>query len=515
MGGAAVNASPETVSDRLEGLTSWDSDWSGLRVVVTGIGVSGFAAADTLIELGAKVVVVDASTTAKAQAQADTLKIVGAVDVLLGQDAVNSLPLIEGEKPELVVTSPGWRPDQALLAAAKRKHIPVWGDVELAWRLRVREGRKTADWLAITGTNGKTTTVQMLHAILTAAGLRAAAVGNVGLPIVEAVMEPEPYDVLAVELSSFQLHYTHSMAAESAVVLNVAEDHLDWYDDDPADLPGAMTGMQKYAADKARVYAGVQRACVYNRAEPATEEMVREADVVEGARAVGITLGMPAAGDLGVVEDLLVDRAFIEERATSAAELCTLGDLASPAPHFVANALAAAALARAHGVSQQAVRDGLRAFRPDGHRIAHVAEADGVTWIDDSKATNPHAAQSSLSAYDDVVWVAGGLAKGARFDDLVVAVRERLRGVVLLGRDRQVVADALSRHAPDVPVIDVGADETGAPMERVVDAAAGLARTGDTVLLAPGCASMDMFTNYGARGDAFAAAVHAHIARSD
>ena len=484
------------------------SDWSGVRVVVAGFGVSGFAAADNLLFLGATVTALDDTTSTEKAEKAQLLETLGAT-IRLEPGATATLP----DDVDLVVTSPGWRPDAPLLAQAVARDIPVWGEVELAWRLR--DPAHATPWLAVTGTNGKTTTVQMLHAILTAAGLRAAAVGNVGLPIVEAVMEPEPYDVLAVELSSFQLHYTHSMAAESAVVLNVAEDHLDWYDDDPADLPGAMTGMQKYAADKARVYAGVQRACVYNRAEPATEEMVREADVVEGARAVGITLGMPAAGDLGVVEDLLVDRAFIEERATSAAELCTLGDLASPAPHFVANALAAAALARAHGVSQQAVRDGLRAFRPDGHRIAHVAEADGVTWIDDSKATNPHAAQSSLSAYDDVVWVAGGLAKGARFDDLVVAVRERLRGVVLLGRDRQVVADALSRHAPDVPVIDVGADETGDPMERVVDAAAGLARSGCTVLLAPGCASMDMFTNYGARGDAFAAAVHRRIARTD
>jgi UDP-N-acetylmuramoylalanine--D-glutamate ligase len=381
----------------------------------------------------------------------------------------------------------------------------VWGEVELAWRLR--DPAHPAPWLAVTGTNGKTTTVQMLQSILTAAGLRAAAVGNVGRPIVEAVMDPEPYDVLAVELSSFQLHYTHTMAAESAAVLNIAEDHLDWYD--------GPDGMSDYAADKARIFERVERACVYNVADRATEEMVRGADVQEGARAIGFTLGTPPPGDLGVVDDLLVDRAFIEERATSAAELCTLGDLASPAPHFVANALAAAALARAHGVSQQAVRDGLRAFRPDGHRIAHVAEADGVTWIDDSKATNPHAAQSSLAAFGSVVWVAGGLAKGARFDDLVVAVRERLRGVVLLGRDRQVIADALSRHAPDVPVIDVGADETGDPMERVVDAAAGLARSGDTVLLAPGCASMDMFTNYGARGDAFAAAVQRRIHRTD
>ncbi len=218
---------------------------------------------------------------------------------------------------------------------------------------------------------------------------------------------------------------------------------------------------------------------------------------------------------LGVVENILADRAFVEERQTSAAELCTIGDLASPAPHNVANALAAAALARAHGVPPAAVREGLRSFRPDGHRIAIVAEVGGVTWVDDSKATNPHAAQSSLSAYDSVVWVAGGLAKGARFDELVQAVRSRLRGVVLLGRDRHVIADALSRHAPDVPVITVDDGETDpgrSPMARVVVAAAELARPGDTVLLAPGCASMDMFRNYAERGEAFAAEVRRRAA---
>lgn len=476
------------------------SDWSGVRVVVAGFGVSGFAAADNLLFLGAQVTALDDATSEEKAEKAQLLETLGAT-VRLEPGATSVLP----DEVDLVVTSPGWKPSAPLLAQATERGVPVWGEVELAWRLRDPE--QPAPWLAVTGTNGKTTTVQMLHSILTAAGLRAAAVGNVGLPIVEAVMDPEPYDVLAVELSSFQLHYTYSMSAESAAVLNLAEDHLDWYD--------GPDGMRDYAADKARIFERVQRACVYNLADAATEEMVRDADVVEGARAVGFTLGTPAPGNLGVVEDLLVDRAFIEERATSAAELCTLDDLASPAPHVVANALAAAALARAHGVSQQAVRDGLRAFTPDGHRIARVAEADGITWVDDSKATNPHAAQSSLSAYDPVVWVAGGLAKGARFDDLVVAVRERLRGVVLLGKDRQVIADALSRHAPDVPVIDVGADETGAPMERVVDAAARLARSGDTVLLAPGCASMDMFTHYGARGDAFAAAVHAHLDHTD
>ena len=419
---------------------------------------------------------------------------------------------------DLLVVSPGWRPTAPLVAQARERGIPVWGEVELAWRLRDAhpETGVPAPWLCVTGTNGKTTTVQMLDAILTAAGLRSAAVGNVGRPVTEAVMDPAPYDVLAVELSSFQLHYTQSLSAESAVVLNLAEDHLDWYT--------GPTAMADYATDKGRVYERVQRACVYNVADPETERLVRDADVVDGARAVGFTLGMPAVGMVGVVEDLLVDRAFIPERQTSAAELCAIDDLPAPAPHVVANALAAAALARAHDVTQVAVRDGLRSFRFDGHRIATVAVAGDVTWVDDSKATNPHAAQSSLQAYDRVVWVAGGLAKGARFDDLVAAVRDRLRGVVLLGRDRDVIADALARHAPDVPVIDTGGGETGpdggpregtGPMERVVEAAARLARPGDVVLLAPGCASQDMFRNYGERGDAFADAVRRHTGGTD
>lgn len=471
--------------------------WDGVRAVVAGFGVSGFAAADNLLFLGADVTALDERSNEQKAEQAELLESLGAT-VRLEKGATATLPA----DVDVLVTSPGWRPDAPLLAQAAGRGIPVWGEVELAWRLRDPEHQ--APWLAVTGTNGKTTTVQMLDSILRTAGLRSALVGNVGRPIVEAVMDPEPYDVFAVELSSFQLHYTQSMSAESAAVLNVAEDHLDWYD--------GPTAMADYAADKGRIYERAQRACVYNVADPTTERLVMDADVVEGARAIGFTLGMPTIGMLGVVEDILVDRAFIEERDTSAAELCQLADLASPAPHFVANALAAAALARAHGIAPVAVRDGLRAFQPDGHRIALVAQRDGISWVDDSKATNPHAAGSSLQAYDSVVWVAGGLAKGARFDDLVESVAGRLRGVVLLGRDRHVVAEALSRHAPDVPIIDIGDGETGDPMERVVDAAARMAAPGDTVLLAPGCASMDMFTDYGARGDAFARAVRTHLA---
>ncbi|MFZ5870797.1 MAG: UDP-N-acetylmuramoyl-L-alanine--D-glutamate ligase [Actinomycetota bacterium] len=488
---------------RHEALRSWD----GRRVVVAGLGVSGFAAAVALAERGAHVLAVDDRDGPAERDKADLLRVLGA-DVRLGDGAAAALPDVAGAPPELVVTSPGWRPTAPLLAGAADRGVPVWGEVELAWRMRPAGA---APWLTLTGTNGKTTTVRMLASILQAAGLRATAAGNVGTPLLEAVLDPRPYDVLAVELSSFQLHWSHSIAPRASACLNVAPDHVDWH--------GSLAA---YTAAKGRVYERTEVACVYNVADPATEALVREADVVEGCRAVGFTLGVPDVSMLGVVDDVLADRAFVDERATSAAELATLEDLAADggpvAPHTVANALAAAALARAHGVPAAAVRDGLRGFRPDPHRIALVGSHAGVDWVDDSKATNPHAAGASLAAFDRVVWVAGGLAKGASFDDLVAAHRGRLRGVVLIGADRVPLRDALARHAPDVPVVEVtGAQTAGmapvsaesgrALMDDVVRAASWLARPGDTVLLAPACASMDQFRDYGARGDAFADAV--------
>jgi UDP-N-acetylmuramoylalanine--D-glutamate ligase len=479
--------------------------WDRRRVVVTGLGVSGFAAAVALAERGARVVAVDARDGTSERDRADLLRVLGA-DVRLGPHATRSLPDVAGSAPELVVTSPGWRPSSPALAAAAAAGVPVWGEVELAWRMRPRDA---APWLILTGTNGKTTTVRMLASVLGAAGLRAVAAGNVGTPLLEAVLAPEPYDVLAVELSSFQLHWSHSLSPLASACLNVAPDHVDWHG-----------SVREYAAAKARVYERTRVACVYNAADPATERMVRDADVEEGCRAVGFTTGVPDVSMLGVVDDVLADRAFVEERTTSAAELGTLADLsrdgAPVPPHTVENALAAAALARAYGVPAAAVRDGLRSFTPDPHRIARVAAAGGVAWVDDSKATNPHAAAASLTAFDQVVWVAGGLAKGATFDDLVAAHAHRLRGVVLLGVDRAPLREALSRHAPDVPVVEVDADQTAGVqgsgvMTRAVAAAAGLARPGDTVLLAPACASMDQFRDYGARGDAFADAVRAHV----
>ena len=511
MGCAAV-----TVSPRLQDLVSWDSNWTGLRVVVTGIGVSGFAAADTLIELGARVVVVDAATSDTAKAQAETLKIVGAADVLLGEEAVTRIPRIDGELPELIVTSPGWRPDQALLAAAARAHIPVWGDVELAWRVRVREGRKTTDWLAITGTNGKTTTVGLTESMLRAAGLKAIAVGNVGTPILDALRDPVEYDVFAVELSSFQLHWSESLSPIASVCLNVAEDHVDWHG-----------SYESYLADKAKVYERTQKACLYNAEQIETERMVENADVVEGCRAIGFTTVTPAISMLGVVEGLLVDRAFIEERKDSAAELAAMSDLGAMAPrHMVANALAAAGLVRAYGVDAKAIRRGLHDYIPGDHRIQPVARQDGVLWINDSKATNPHAASASLSAFTNVIWIAGGLSKGVTYDDLVREHAHRLKAVVLIGADTTELVGALRRHAPDVPVISTaaghtegvqtaaaaGAIDAGSPdgktvLARDVASAAQLAESGDTVLMAPAAASMDQFSSYAHRGDTFIEAV--------
>jgi UDP-N-acetylmuramoylalanine--D-glutamate ligase len=287
------------------------------------------------------------------------------------------------------------------------------------------------------------------------------------------------------------------MSPQASVCLNIAEDHVDLFG-----------SFEDYMAAKARIYERTQVAAVYNVEDPVTRRMVEDAEVVEGCRAIGFTLGVPDISMLGVVEDLLVDRAFVANRAQAAQELATIADVRPAAPHNVANALAAAALARAHGVPAAAVRDGLREFQPAGHRIADVGTVAGVRYVDDSKATNCHAAQTSLMAYDRVVWIAGGMAKGQSFDDLVLATAGQMVGVVLLGVDRAVIADALARHAPDLPIVEVSRTDTGA-MAEVVAAAAAMAGPGDTVLLAPGCASWDMFTDYAQRGDMFAEAVAA------
>ena len=330
MGGGSVTLDWLATATRL-------SPWPEATVVVAGLGGSGFAAVDGLISLNTgTIIALDEADTPELRDRAELFGHLG-VDVRLGRGSTSVLP----GNADLVVTSPGWRPTAPLLVQASERGVPVWGEVELAWRMMQPD--RVVPWLGITGTNGKTTATSMLESILRAAGLRTCAVGNIGRPIVEALLDEEPYDVLAVELSSFQLHWCHTVRLHSAAVLNFEADHLEWYahEADP---------MAAYMADKARIYEGVTHSCVYNVADPTTERMVMDADVTEGARAIGFTLGVPSVSMLGVVDDLLVDRAFVEQRRDSAMPLAALSDVQPHAPHNVENALAAAALARSFGV---------------------------------------------------------------------------------------------------------------------------------------------------------------------
>ncbi len=461
---------------------------AGQQVCVTGLGVSGPPAARLLAGLGARVTVLDSGTGPDAAALADGLAESG-VRVLLGQAQAGPDATIPAGT-SLVVTTPGWRPDTPLLVAAARAGIPVIGNVELAWRIRpVLPGGGRQQWLAVTGTNGKTTTVRMVAAMLAAAGYRSIAAGNVGTSIVTVAADPEPYPVVAVELSSFQLHWSSTVRPLAAAILNVAGHHLDWHGD-----------IESYAADKGKIFAdGTIAICNGDDARSSA----LAAAAASPARVVTFRLGEPGPGEIGVTGDALVDRAFGD-----GVRLAGVADVRPAAPHNVADALAAAALARAYGAPAAAVQGGLAAFEPEPHRISLVAQVGGVDYVDDSKASNPHAAAASLAAFPSVIWVAGGLFKGADedLDALVRAVAPRLRAVLLLGADRDRFRQAVTRHAADIPVIEAAGTDTGV-MDLVVGEAARLARPGDTVLLAPAAQSFDMFRDYPARGAAFAAAV--------
>jgi len=477
-------------------------DLSGADVLVAGARVTGRAILAALTPLGARATLTDDSPSAlTAFAQRG-------VEVM---DAANAAERVSDY--DLVVTSPGLPPTAPVLAAAAVAGVPVWGDVELAWRLD-SSGRygPPRRWLVVTGTNGKTTTTSMLHAMLVAAGRRALLCGNIGDPVLDVL--DQPAELMAVELSSFQLHWAPSLRPEAGVVLNVAEDHLDWH--------GTM---EAYARDKARVLDG--RVAVVGLDDPVAAGLLSTA----GASVrVGFRLGEPAQGELGVRDGVLVDNAFGEQL-----ELAQATSIPVAGPVGVLDALAAAALARAVDTAPEAIARALAGFQVGRHRAEVVGNADGVTYVDDSKATNPHAAQASITAYPRVVWIAGGLLKGASVDELVATAAKRLVGAVLIGRDRSLIRDALSRHAPDVPVVElVTGEDSGVPgvigstvnsvtrvidvggrsvsdavMAAVVEAARGLAGPGDTVLLAPAGASFDQFSGYGQRGDAFASAVSA------
>ncbi|MBC7591891.1 MAG: UDP-N-acetylmuramoyl-L-alanine--D-glutamate ligase, partial [Salinibacterium sp.] len=436
----------------LDHLTSWHADWRGLRVVVLGLGVSGFAAADTLLELGAHVVV---AAEFASDLRRQMLDVIGGR--FAGQATSDEVPAeLDDFDAELVIVSPGFALDHALVTWALETGIPIWGDIELAWRLRDKAG-KPAEWIAVTGTNGKTTTVQLTTHILVAGGQRAVPAGNIGVPVLDAIRDPQEFDVIVVELSSFQLHWMPrsgpgAIAPLASVCLNVADDHLDWH--------GTR---EDYVEAKATVYANTRLACIYNRSDDATMRMVEDAEVQEGCRAIGFGLGIPGPSDVGMVDDIIVDRAFLDDRHTTALELTTHGELAAAglaSPHMIANVLAASALARCAGVAVEVVTAALSTFQIDHHRTEAIAHVGGVLWVDDSKATNPHAADAALRSYDSVVWIVGGLLKGVDISTVIARHANRLRGAVVIGLNREPVVEAFARHAPQVAVFEVLATDT-------------------------------------------------------
>jgi UDP-N-acetylmuramoylalanine--D-glutamate ligase len=342
----------------------------------------------------------------------------------------------------------------------------------------------------------------MTAKILQTAGLKAVACGNVGDTVIEAVDRAEPYEYLVLELSSFQLHWAKQARFVSSAILNIADDHLDWH--------GTFDA---YAEAKFSILDRSQIA-VLNADDG---EVVKRANRFTD-RKVFFSLDTPAPGEIGVVEDLLVDRAFVSD-PQQAAMICELSDIKPTVPHNVSNALAAAALARSIDVPHETIQKALQEFRPGRHRIETVFESDSISWVDDSKATNPHAAAASLMSHLSVVWVAGGLAKGADMNAMVERCKGRIKAAILIGTDRQLISDDLKKFAPEIPqvLVDAPADYTrggqsNALMEDVVKSALNFAAAGDTVLMAPACASMDQFISYADRGDRFAAAVKRLVA---
>jgi UDP-N-acetylmuramoylalanine--D-glutamate ligase len=495
-----------SVVRNIQELTSWHSDWKGLRVAVLGLGVSGFSVADTLVELGARVLVAAASAK---EEHLGLLSVIGGE--FLRDDLADVPEELAGFDPELIIVSPGFHPDNPVLLWAAERGIPVWGDIELAWRVRDKV-TPVAEWVLVTGTNGKTTTSQLTTHILQADGKRVAAVGNIGIPVLDAVRYPDGFDVLVVELSSYQLHWLNhtpsgTLSPWASVCLNIADDHLDWHG-----------SREAYRDAKARIYTNTKVAAVYNRADLATRTMVEEAEVVEGCRAIGFGSDAPGRSDFGMVDGILCDRAFLDDRANSALELSTRDELAEVglgAPHSLANVLAASALARSFDVAPAVVRAALLSFTMDAHRTERIDVAGDLVWIDDSKATNPHAAAASLRAFDSVVWIVGGLFKGVDVDALVSAHVARLSAAVLIGVDRESLRAAFQRHAPELPVFEVDTTDTGEVMPVAVRLSAAAARPGDVVLLAPAAASMDQFSDYGDRGRRFADAVREHAGTTD
>lgn len=443
-----------------------------------GAGVTGLACAQSLSSRQAEITVVDDNYGDDAGYEVLTSTSVSATDF------------------DYVLTSPGWKATHPLIIQAVQEGIPLLNEIDLAWEIRqeLSPGQK---WIALTGTNGKTTTVEMTASALRAGGLHAVACGNVGKTVIECVDSSEDYDALVVELSSFQLHWLKRAEFLSCAILNIADDHTDWH------------GSFELYADAKTSILDRSLTAILNGDD--NEVVGRTAHWI--GRKVFYSLNTPKPGEIGLVEELLVDRAFVED-PQEASMIAKILEIKPTVPHNISNALAAAGLARTLGISHEKIREALAEFSPGRHRIEVIAEKNGITWIDDSKATNPHAAQASLLSALSVIWLAGGMAKGADVSGLVLRAHPRIKRAIIFGQDRNLFAQAFAEHAPHIKIIEVDPPVDylrGTPsnsfMEEIVRRAQECAEDGDTVLLAPACASMDQFVSYADRGDRFADAV--------
>jgi len=448
---------------------SFVAELSGKNCLVIGAGVTGRAVHEALLKFGAISKMFDERVSGKS-------------------DVINELP----KDIDLAIVSPGWKIDNPVIMKLKSAGIEVISEIDFAWKVK-QVLAPNQKWIALTGTNGKTTTIKMVESIFKAAKVNGVACGNVGQPVVASVCSDQPYDYLAIELSSFQIQWSELPKYQSVAILNIAEDHIDWHG-----------SFEDYAAAKLKLLKQAEKAFV-NKSDPELSKRVGK------ETAIWFSLQTPNPNELGLVENLLIDRAFSATPA-QANEIAELVDITPTAPHNVLNALAASALSLSIGIKYESVKQGLRNFSPDHHRMELVLSKNEINWIDDSKATNPHAAEASLLSYFQVIWIAGGLAKGASMDELVSRCAKRIKAVILIGQDRDLIAAAFAKLSPETKILRV--DQVADSMQlmnAVVKQAIELANPGDTVLLAPACASMDQFSSYVERGQLFAQAVKAQV----
>jgi UDP-N-acetylmuramoylalanine--D-glutamate ligase len=429
--------------------------FAGERVVVVGAGVAGLAAARVLAAHGAEVRVTEAGHVPQAEAA-------GLRDLGVRVDDGGHAPAhLDGATA--VVPSPGVPEGAEVLRWADRRGIAIWSELDVGARLcRV-------PYVAITGTNGKSTTTTMVATMMRAGGLDAVACGNIGHPF--SVAATEEHDALAVEASSFQLRFHHVLRPSVSALLNVAPDHIDWH--------GSVAA---YAAAKARIFELQEADDVHvgNAEDAAAARISHEAP----CRIVWFRMAPPREGEVGLVAGEVVARLDGEER---------LGRPALEAAGYRADAAAAAAIALSFGLDASVVREGLRRTEPLRHRGEEVARAGDVVFLDDSKATNVHAALNALAGRTNVVLIAGGLAKGADLSRLVDGLPS-LAALVAIG---DAAPALLELFGDRIPVRGAGS------IEEATRAAFALARPRGTVLLAPACASWDMFRDYAERGDRF------------